>query len=132
MKYFIILTTLIFSFVNADIEIVASKGCQVNHISEDDIKKVFMLKTTSIDDEPIKVLDIDDKQIYKEFIQKYLNKSPIKIRIYWTRMIFTGNKLPPKKVSLKELNSTEYENSCYLSYVKMGEKPKNWKTVTVK
>jgi hypothetical protein len=47
-------------------------------------------------------------------------------------MIFTGNKLPPKKVSLKELNSTEYENSCYLSYVKMGEKPKNWKTITVK
>lgn len=140
MRYFIILTIVIINFLSADmekdietdIEIVASKTCHIEHISQTDVKKLFMLKTTSIDGESIKVLDSSDKKIYKAFVEKYLKKSPIKIKIYWTRMLFTGTKLPPKKVLLQEFDLDDYESSCYLSYVKMGQKTKDWKTVEIK
>ncbi|MCH9739661.1 MAG: hypothetical protein K0U38_02290 [Epsilonproteobacteria bacterium] len=132
MRYFIILTTIILNFLSAEVEIIASKTCQVEHTSKSNIKKLFMLKTSSIDGESIKILDSSNKKVYKEFVEKYLKKSPTKIKIYWTRMLFTGKKLPPKKLSLEELSSTDYESNCYLSYVKVGTKPKDWKTVEIK
>lgn len=132
MKYFIILTTVIFSFASADIKIVASKICKIELIHKSDIKKLFMLKKSSIDGESIKIIDSSDKKVYREFIKRYLRKSPRKIKIYWVRMLFTGRKIPPKKLSLKELDYLDGEDGCYLSYMEIERKPKEWKIVKIK
>lgn len=132
MRYFIILTTVVLNLLSAEVEIVASEVCQVEHISQGDIKKIFMLKTTSIEGESVKVLDNADKKTYTDFVETYLHKSLKKIKTYWIRMLFTGRKIPPPKVSLLEFNSTDATYNCYLSYVEVGEKPKNWKIVEIK
>ena len=132
MKYFIILLTITFSFVSADVQFIASPACHVEDLSKNDIKKVFMLKTSSVKGEYVKVLDNADKHVYKEFVTRYLKKSPRKIKTYWTRMLFTGKKIPPKKVSTKELTIFDYKDSCYLTYVAIGKETRNWKTVNVR
>ena len=133
MKYLIILSIIIFDFANADIEIIASPSCKVEVIAKSDIKKLFMLKKRRISKESIKIIDSSEKITYKKFIKQYMNKSPRRMKTYWTRMLFTGKKIPPKKLSLGELNSLDNSRACYLTYIIDEElKPKDWKTIKIK
>jgi hypothetical protein len=133
MKYLIILSILILNFLNADIEIIASPSCNIEVINKQDIKKLFMLKKRTLSKEAIKVLNRSEKTIYKKFIKKYMNKSPRRMKTYWTRMLFTGRKIPPKKLPIKKLLALETNHSCYLSYIiDENSKPKDWNIIKVK
>jgi len=132
MKKFIILIITLITFLDADIKIIASPICKVESLSQNEIKNIFMLKKRSIEEEPVNVLDSLDKETYAVFIKEYLNKSSRKMKVYWTRMLFTGKKIPPKKLSIDELNSLDTNNSCYLSYVEEDKKPKNWSIINIK
>jgi len=126
-----LIITLI-TFLDADIKIIASPICKVESLSPHEIKNIFMLKKRSIEEESIKVLDSLDKETYAIFIKKYLNKSSRKMKVYWTRMLFTGKKIPPKKLSIEEIGLLDTNNSCYLSYVEEDKKPKNWSIINIK
>ncbi|CAA6813315.1 MAG: Unknown protein [uncultured Sulfurovum sp.] len=133
MKKIIIVTFLLLTFLTANVEIVSSKSCKVESLSKSDIKKLFMLKRKSIANEKIVVLDSSNKKLYHSFIADYLNKSVRKIKTYWVRMLFTGKKIPPKKLSLVELHNLEDEETCHISYVaRERDMPINWKIIHVK
>jgi len=97
-----------------------------------EIKNIFMIKKRSIEDEPVIVLDSYDKEIYTIFINKYLNKSSRKMKVYWTRMLFTGKKIPPKKLSIDELKLIDTNSSCYLTYVEENSIPESWSIINIK
>ncbi|CAA6817517.1 MAG: Unknown protein [uncultured Sulfurovum sp.] len=133
MKKFIILTIVFLTFANANVQIVTSKACKLESISKSDIKKLFMLKKTEIGKEKIKVIDSTNKKLYNDFIVTYLNKSVRKIKTYWVRMLFTGKKIPPKKLSTEELTTLADKESCYFAYVaKEKDMPKDWKIIKIK
>lgn len=131
MKNSIISIMLSISFLSADIKIIASPMCKVESISMYEVKNLFMLKKRSINDEAIIILGSSDKEIYNIFIKKYLKKSSRKMKVYWTRMLFTGKKIPPKKFSIEELNLIDTNNSCYFSYIEEVNKPESWKVITI-
>ena len=92
-----------------------------------------MLKKRTIARESIKIIDSSEKITYKKFIKQYMNKSPRRMKTYWTRMLFTGKKIPPKKLSSAELNALDSGRGCYLSYIVYKElKPKDWKIIKIK
>lgn len=121
-------------FAHADINIVASPTCKIESISKTEIKKIFMLKQKAIDGKSIKIVDRVEKPIYKEFVEEYMNKSLRKMKTYWIRMLFTGKKIAPQKLSLEELNALEYKDSCYFSYMEERERmdTTQWRSVKVK
>ncbi|CAA6815335.1 MAG: Unknown protein [uncultured Sulfurovum sp.] len=124
---------IILTLSNAEVKIVASQTCKVETLSKSDIGKLFMLKKKSIEQESIIVLDSSDKEIYHRFIKEYLNKSIRKIKTYWVRMLFTGKKIAPKKLSLEELHTLDDIGICHLSYIgKEEKKPQNWKIIQIK
>jgi len=119
---------LISTIVNAqDINIIASQGCDFDTIHYRSIKDLFMKKTKYYKDTHIEVFD--NNECYKKFISQYLSKSPSRMRIYWTRMIFTGSKKPPKKISEDSLIQTD-TNSCKISYTKLTH-INGWKVLNV-
>lgn len=127
MKYVIILwfTTVIY----ADISLVATKSCSFKAIDTKSLETLFMKKNSTYKDITVKVLDNSD--IYDDFIIEYLKKVPTKLRIYWTRMIFTGTKKPPKKISQQELLRLHPNNNeCIFTYT---NKPLHdgWKKIDV-
>jgi hypothetical protein len=133
MKNIIILILIAFTFTKAEVQIVASEACKIEFISKSDIKKLFTLKKKAINNELIVVLDTSDKELYKQFIRRYLKKSLRKIKTYWIRMLFTGKKIAPKKLSSNQLSSLEDKGICHLSYVQATiNKPKEWKIIDVK
>jgi len=132
MKKFIILIMFCISSIHADIKIIASPLCEIETLSMYEIKNIFMVKKRSINNESVIVVDSLEKETYNVFIKKYLNKSSRKMKVYWTRMLFTGKKTPPKKLSIEEINLLDTNSSCYLSYIEEKNKPKNWSIIPIK
>jgi len=132
MKKFIILIMFCISSIHADIKIIASPLCEIETLSMYEIKNIFMVKKRSINDVSVIILDSLEKETYNVFIKKYLNKSSRKMKVYWTRMLFTGKKTPPKKLSIEEINLLDTNSSCYLSYIEEKNKPKNWSIIPIK
>lgn len=130
MKYFILLLSMM--LLEAKVDIVVSPSCQIDELSSYEVKKLFMIKQTVIDNQVITVLDNKDQKLYQEFLKEYLNKSPRKMKVYWTRMLFTGKKVAPKKFSLKLVNSEENNNTCYMSYMEAKQKPQEWSILRIK
>jgi len=54
------------------------------------------------------------------------------MKVYWTRMLFTGKKIPPKKLSIEELYQLDVNGSCYLSYVEEETQLKRWNSIEIK
>jgi len=100
-------------------------------LTKSDIRQLFMLKKRHINDESFVVVDSSDTSTYSVFIEKFISKSSYNMKAYWTRMLFTGRKIPPKKFSIDELDELKKENNCYITYVDLQNKPEFWKTITV-
>ena len=134
MKYLIVLSIIFINFAKAEIQIIASPACQTEEDSKEDIKKLFMLKQTSINGESIRIIDRLEKITYEKFIHEYMNKSLRRMKTYWVRMLFTGKKTPPKKFTLPEINTlVDDRSNCYLSYIEENEsKDREWKILNIK
>jgi hypothetical protein len=111
-----------------DINIIASKECGFNTINHKSIKDLFMKKTKYYKNTHIEVLD--NKECYNSFIQNFLKKTPTRMRVYWTRMIFTGSKKPPKKISNDRLKKERVSNMCRVSYTTLAD-IQGWKVIDV-
>ncbi|CAA6800200.1 MAG: Unknown protein [uncultured Sulfurovum sp.] len=132
MKIVILIAIVCLNFLNAEISLISSKECKLKSISKSEVKKLFLLKKKFLNKEKIRVVDASNKALYNQFVKEYLNKSVRKIKTYWTRMLFTGKKIPPKKLSLHELKSLANHGVCHLTYVnKKDNKFKDWKTLTL-
>lgn len=132
MKLLIALLIITLSILNANITMIGSPTCKIDNISSKEIKYLFTLKTNTLNTQKIVVIDNADKTIYKEFVKKYIKKSLKKMKVYWIRMIFTGIKQPPRKVNFEDLEDFNKDtDSCYLSYIEVGKKPKSWKLIDV-
>ncbi len=127
----IILLLILFYFVNADIKLIKSKSCELHYLNISMVSKLFMLKKTFYENEKIIVIDNKNKFIYNTFVKKYLSKTPRKIKIYWTRMLFTGRKIPPKKLSNSELKNIKNKNICYLSYIDSKQNIQGWEELLI-
>lgn len=132
MRYLMILI-MAFTLMHADIKVVATPTCEIERVTQSDIKRLFMLKQQSLDDRSIKIVDRDEKSLYKRFVEEHLNKTLRQMKTYWVRMLFTGKKIAPKKLSLEELNGLEYQEECYFSYTDEEESidPQYWQEVQV-
>ena len=132
MKKIVILSIFFISFLSADIKIMASPICKIETLSMYDIKNLFMVKKKVINDESIIIIDSDNRETYNSFIKKYLKKSSRKMKVYWTRMLFTGKKTPPPKLSIEELYQLDINGSCYLSYVEEETQLKRWNSIEIR
>jgi len=84
--------------LQAEIAVVVNPSMDISTISQDDIQRIFLGKTTRFDNGKVsKPVNQDEgNAIRDEFITKVLDKSQNQYRAYWSRLIFTGKGRPPK------------------------------------
>jgi len=127
MKYWSLL--ILTGIIHAEINLIATPACTFDTIDKQSIKALFMKKRTRFQHNIVKVYD--NRDLYTDFVTQFIQKSPTKMNIYWTRMIFTGTKKPPKKLPENELiHQLPAQNECRLSYSSKVPK-KGWKTIHV-
>jgi hypothetical protein len=132
MKFLILLALITLKILSANLNIIGSPTCKMDTINAKDVKYLFTLKEDTFNTQKIIVLDNADKAVYKKFVNDFLDKSLKKMKVYWVRMIFTGTKQPPRKVSFRNFKDLQNDtNTCHLSYTKHNKKPKSWKVINV-
>lgn len=84
------------SAVSADLAVVVNKDVELSEISIKEVAAIFMGRTTRLQGVALKPVDIaSDKKIKKRFYWQITKKTPIQMKAYWSRLLFSGRGSPP-------------------------------------
>ena len=84
----------------AEVKVIGHSSVKEEALSKDIVTRLFLgkqdkfpsgKKAVVIDQEP-------GEEIRDEFYTKVVKKNPAQLKSYWSRLIFTGQGLPPKRV----------------------------------
>ncbi|MDM8521806.1 hypothetical protein QUF80_00380 [Desulfococcaceae bacterium HSG8] len=107
----LILATMFFFLPNilfsnsayAELLIVGNHSVTINSLTGEDIKKIFLGNKIAWDgDQEIRFVIMKKSPIHKDFVKKYIHKTPSQFRRYWKKLIFTGKASPPKSYETEE------------------------------
>ncbi|RUM74721.1 MAG: hypothetical protein DSZ11_03560 [Sulfurovum sp.] len=100
MKKLLLLALLGTMSLQANIKIMSNtKG--ISSVTQKELADLYLGKKKTI--QGVAVTPIDNKDNFKEFYQKVLNKSSKQLRAYWMREMYKGDRLPPKKMTTAEI-----------------------------
>ena len=117
MKNLFILILLLISSINADSIIIKTQHCSFESLEEKQIKYIFLGKLTNLNNQTVTPINSNNEKTDSDFTEKYLRKSPSKVRTYWTRMLFTGKAKPPISIDIqKDTNQLLLQNKCFITY----------------
>lgn len=120
----------------ADVVVVGNLANQ-STLTQDQVVKIFLGKARQFPNGTVvKPVDqAEGRQPRQEFLEKFLNKSEMALKSYWSGLVFTGNGVPPdtlgddeavKKFVAAQPNALGYIDSKALdSSVKILYKPTN-------
>lgn len=132
MKAVLISLLLIFNLLHAKVVVIASQGCSISTMTNKDVKHIFMGEKSYIEGNRVIAVDNNNLEVYAQFVNDYLGKNMIQMKVYWTRMIFSGRKKPLKKVDERNLEKiSQSEPLCYMTYIKENEIPNYWENINI-
>ena len=107
----IVLLSILSSTLFSDIKIMISEKNKLISVTKNELAKVYLRKTDKI--KGVTVIPVDNKESYKEFYSKVLQKTPKQLRAYWIK---TGKKRPPQKLSTAQIKQEMKKNPKIISY----------------
>lgn len=129
MKLTQLFLLLIFiSFSYADIIIVTNKNSQIKKLSKETIKYLYLAKVNNIKNITIRPLLSKNEKLHNKFINNIIEKDIHQYASYWARLVFTGKKAIPRRLSFKELER-ELEKLNTIIYIEKQQLKNNWKIV---
>lgn len=115
-------TLLLFLHGNlqADLAIIVSAKRNPIKMSQEDVSKIFLAKTTTFADGS-RALPVDQTSgtpLRELFNAKVLDKSESQLKAYWSRVVFTGTGTPPKEVGGdNEVKKLVADNPNLIGYI---------------
>lgn len=128
MKLALLILLLLFSFLKAEIVIVTNKNSDINRLSKESIKYLYLAKVDKINDIKIKALLSKNKNLHERFINNIIDKDISQYSSYWARLVFTGRKPIPRRLSFEEINKKLNEINTII-YVDKENIRNNWKII---
>ena len=116
---------------HARIAIIVNKDSPINSATEQEIAALFLAKTNRLKTFSFKTIDLmgvnegadSNKEnnvngIRNRFYKIISNKSPMQMKAYWSRLIFTGKGVPPVAVlTIEEVIDIILDEPNYIGYV---------------
>lgn len=129
MKFtLIILLCVLTSLVKAKIILVTNNNSDINQLSKESIKYLYLAKVNKINDIRIKPLLSKDKNLHKRFINTILDKDIQQYNSYWARLVFTGRKAIPRRLDFKQIKLRLNEKNTII-YIDKKNMNINWKII---
>jgi ABC-type phosphate transport system substrate-binding protein len=105
---------------SAEVKVIGHSNVKDGALSQDVVTRLFLGKQDKFPSGK-KVVVIDQEpgeDIRDEFYTKVIKKNPAQLKSYWSRLIFTGQGLPPKRVlDDDEVLELIAENPSLIGYV---------------
>ncbi len=104
LTFTLILSTLSLSLIQSgyaiagDIVVITHPSVGVTELSKEDVMRIFLAKTKTYPNEKqaVPVIPKENADTRKRFESVVFQKSPVQIKAYWTRLLFTGRGNPPQ------------------------------------
>lgn len=96
----VFVSTLLSVSSTAEVKIIAHSSVKDTSLSKEVAADIFLGKLENLPS-GTKAIAIDQEigeDVRDEFYQKIANKNAAQLKAYWSRLIFTGQGLPPKQV----------------------------------
>lgn len=93
--------TLLASFVQADVVVIASNKSTIPSMDKDQISDIYLGKSTTYPDgsTALPMAQIEAEAAHQEFSNAVIDKSESQLKSYWSKMVFSGKGTPPKELS---------------------------------
>ncbi len=107
----------------ADVVVVVPAGSPVTTLSKNQIADIFLGKTNRFPDgtRAVPVDQTEGSAARDAFYLKFTGKSPAQVKVYWSKLIFTGRGQPPHEVSNGvEVKKHLSENPNSIGYIEQN------------
>ncbi len=105
MKYFLFIFVAVLMSLSARADLVVVVNSKYSAgISLEQLQKIFQSQSSELEG-GVQAAPVDlsmDDPVRSDFSSKYLGKSIVQLKSYWSRMIFTGRGLPPTEMPSQE------------------------------
>lgn len=87
----------------AGLKIIANPGVKTLELKKKDIRDIYtgVTKIWETDGKVI-IAILEGSELHKQFLEEYVNKTPIQFRNYWREKVFTGEGESPKPFKTEE------------------------------
>ena len=104
---------------HADIAVIVSQNSSINSATIKEISALFLAKTNRLKGTSLHPIDlIQDGSIRNTFYRSVTKKSPMQMKAYWSRLIFTGKGIPPSTVeSAEDVIDIIIEEPNHIGYI---------------
>ena len=122
------------SLYAGDIVVIANPSAGINQLQKEDLVRIFLAKTRTYPNEkPVTAYSQrEDSEVRQHFEAAVMEKSPMQIKAYWTRLLFTGRGNPPPALeSDREILETVRKDPAAIGYVKASNADNSVKTVFI-
>lgn len=104
LTFTLILSTLSLSLIQSgyaiagEIVVITHPSVGVTELSKEDVMRIFLAKTKTYPNEKqaVPVIPKENAETRTRFESTVFQKSPVQIKAYWTRLLFTGRGNPPQ------------------------------------
>ncbi|MBL4867012.1 MAG: phosphate ABC transporter substrate-binding protein [Pseudomonadales bacterium] len=108
---------------HADIAVIVSKDSTISSATTEEVSALFLAKTNRLKGTPLTPIDmINGEELRNTFYRLVTKKSPMQMKAYWSRLIFTGKGIPPPMAeSAEDVIDMIIEEPDHIGYVSMEE-----------
>ncbi|QOY54741.1 hypothetical protein HUE87_00375 [Candidatus Sulfurimonas marisnigri] len=127
MRYILLLFITTY-LLHANIVIVTNKDSNINSLSKESIKSIYLAKINKINNITIEPLLCKNEKLCEKFVNKILNKSMSQYNSYWTRLVFKGKKAISRKFNNDEIVK-KLNNLNTIAFIEKKDLKENWKVI---
>ncbi len=130
----IMVSVLTFSIAaKAELYVISNPEVKENSLSASNIKSIFTNKIPKWDDgTKINIIVLADRAYTKDFLKKYIHKTPSQFKTYWLKQVFTGKAIMYETAkSLDDLVKKVSETPGAVSFIDSSKPLDNVKTITI-
>jgi len=103
------------------IVVVVHKDSPLTPISQHEVVDLFLGKYKSSHNVQVKPLDNKDGALRDRFYSAVANMSAMRVKAYWSRIVFSGQGRPPHEISSAEAGSWLTNDTGALTYLPLNQ-----------
>lgn len=129
----LVLGTLSPALANAsEVVVITHPSVGVKALSRDDVMRIFLGKSKTYPNgkQAVPVIPKEGAETRRKFETSVFQKTPVQIKAYWTRLLFTGRGNPPQSLESDEaIRQKVAENPNAIGYIDAGALDKSVRAV---
>lgn len=106
---------------NTSIVVVTHKDSPLTTLSQDEVVDLFLGKFKSSHNVPVKPLDSTDQMLRDRFYSATANMSGMRVKAYWSRIVFSGQGRPPHEIPSAEASRWLTNDTGALTYLPLNQ-----------